>query len=115
MPPLIGLIETATFARDVAAALEEEEISELKLFLANDPEQGALIPGTGGLRKLRWSASGRGKRGGGRVIYYFYDRDAPIFLFRFFVKAAKEDLSPDEKRTLAKVVDEIKVELRRKK
>ncbi len=114
MTSLVSLVETVAFARDIAAALDDDEIDELKIALANDPERGVVIPGTGGARKLRWAASGRGKRGGGRIVYYFYDRSAPVFLFRFFTKATKSDLSADEKVALSKVVEKIKAELKRR-
>lgn len=90
-------------------------VETLKAFVAPNPESGVVVLGTGGVRKLRWSASGRGKRGGGRVIYYYHGNEAPIVLFRFFTKAAKTDLTADEKARLAKVVEGIRSELRRRK
>ena len=111
---MIGLVETAVFAREAESVLNEEELNELKAFIATNPESGVVVPGTGGARKLRWSASGRGKRGGGRVVYYYHSREAPVILFRFFTKAAKTDLTAEEKTALAKVVEGIKKELRKK-
>lgn len=110
MPALITIVELASFARDTINELTEDERDELKNFLGANPESGAVIPGTGGVRKLRWAASGRGKRGGGRVIYYFHDRDMPLFLFKFFVKASKADLTGQEKKDLSNVVRAIVAE-----
>ena len=64
--------ETRLFKKAVEKILDEESQLELYGALAEDPSQGDVIPGTGGLRKLRWKRPGMGKRGGARVIYYFY-------------------------------------------
>lgn len=65
-------VETPVFTRAVTSLLSDEEYRQLQLALLIRPEQGALIRGSGGLRKLRWGAQGRGKRGGVRVIYYWH-------------------------------------------
>jgi hypothetical protein len=70
MPKLISVVELSSFIADTEGELSSSEKAELKLFLAESPETGVLIKGANGVRKLRWAASGRGKRGGGRVIYY---------------------------------------------
>ncbi|MFQ5639293.1 MAG: type II toxin-antitoxin system RelE/ParE family toxin [bacterium] len=62
------------------------------------------MPGTGGVRKLRWSRKGRGKRGGVRVIYFFYDEEMPLFLLTIFGKGEKKNLSKAERNELAKLV-----------
>jgi hypothetical protein len=62
------------------------EHDDLILYVALFPEAGDLIPETGGLRKLRWTAKGKGKRGGSRVIYYFHNLDVPLFLMAIFAK-----------------------------
>ena len=63
------VLETPVFLRKVATLLDEGERSELVVFLGMNPEAGDIIPETGGVRKLRWAAQGRGKRGGVRLIY----------------------------------------------
>lgn len=107
MASLITVVELPSFARSVQGDLSEQEVEELKDYLAENPSAGVVVKGTGGVRKLRWAASGRGKRGGGRVIYYFHDLEMPLYLFRFYTKAAKADLTAREKLELAGVVEEI--------
>jgi len=70
---LLTVVETPAFWREAAATLTEEERAELVWYLAANPEAGEIMSGTGGARKLRWRAQGRGKRGGTRAIYYCHD------------------------------------------
>lgn len=65
------IIETSIFTRQVQTLLSDEEYRHLQIALVFHPEMGAVVPGSGGLRKVRWSIEGRGKRGGVRVIYYW--------------------------------------------
>jgi mRNA-degrading endonuclease RelE of RelBE toxin-antitoxin system len=74
------VVETPFFLRKAASLLDEEARSELLVFLGMNPEAGDVIPEAGGVRKLRWAAPGRGKRGGVRVIYYFHSETFPLFL-----------------------------------
>lgn len=83
------------------------------LFLARYPEAGDIIPDSGGVRKLRWMAKGRGKRGGARVIYYFHDLSMPLVLFTAYAKNRKPDLSASERKELRKLVDGIVEQLKR--
>jgi len=76
----ITVVETEEFLDNVQGVLSEDEHDLLILFFAQQPEVGVPMPGTGGLRKLRWASKGRGKRGGSRVIYYFHNIDVPLFL-----------------------------------
>ena len=98
------LIETSVFTRQVQATLTEEEYRALQLELIARPEAGSIIPGSGGLRKLRWRMSGRGKRGGVRVIYYLQTAAGKIFLLFMYPKNVRSDLSPTELRNLRKFV-----------
>jgi len=82
--------------------------------VAYEPTCGDLIPGTGGLRKLRVGRSGQGKRGGARVIYYFHDDAVPILLLAIYAKNDKSDLSAMEKREFAALVKEIVAQWKRK-
>ena len=67
-------------------------------FIARNAETGDLIPGTGGVRKVRWRRQGTGKRGGVRVIYFYHDPQMPLFLLLVYAKAQREDMTPDEKK-----------------
>jgi len=69
-------------------------------FIASSPEAGDLIPDTGGVRKIRWTRAGSGKRGGTRIVYFYHDMGHPLYLLMVYAKARQEDLSPDQKRTV---------------
>src|SRR5262245_30447728 len=104
----VTVIETPTFLRLADAIWDEGEREELVDYVARNPEIGAVIPGTGGVRKVRWSRAGSGKRGGARVIYFYHHADAPIYLLLAYAKAKREDMTPDEKRAVAGLVTELK-------
>lgn len=91
------VVETPWFLRDAASALTEPERRELVAFLAANPEAGIVMAETGGIRKLRWGAQGRGKRGGVRVIYYYHSQALPLFLLNVFAKNEKASLSKAER------------------
>ena len=74
-------------------------------YLAAHPTAGDLIEGTGGVRKLRWARDGRGKSGGGRVIYYFHSESMPLYLLTMFAKNERANLSKAERNELAGLVD----------
>lgn len=74
--------------------------------LADRPEKESIIPGGGGIRKLRWSGSGRGKRGGTRVIYYWASEHDMILLLYMYSKKGQKDLTPDQLKVLRRVVEE---------
>jgi mRNA-degrading endonuclease RelE of RelBE toxin-antitoxin system len=82
--------------------------------MAQYPEAGDPIRQTGGLRKLRWAAKGRGRRGGSRVIYYFHNLDVPIFLMAIYAKGAQTDLSPTEQKALAGQLRGLKADWKRR-
>ena len=73
--------------------LSDEELALLIDYLAYNPAAGDLIPGAGGVRKLRWGLEGRGKRGGARVIYFYHDADVPLFTLTAYAKNERSDLS----------------------
>jgi hypothetical protein len=91
------VVETPAFIREASASLTEEERLDLITYLAANPDSGDLIPETGGGRKIRWRAQGRGKRGGVRVIYYFYNESVPLFLLNVFAKNERADLTSSER------------------
>jgi len=98
------LIETPIFTRQVLAALSDEEYRALQLHMAARPDAGVVIPGSGGLRKLRWRLPGRGKRGGARVIYYWKSAAGQLFLLFLYPKNVRSDLSATELRVLRQLV-----------
>ncbi|EOL9010322.1 type II toxin-antitoxin system RelE/ParE family toxin [Cronobacter sakazakii] len=93
-------IETEIFTRAVTALLSDDDYQRLQWFLALRPDYGDVIPDTGGLRKVRWLAGGRGKRGGVRIIYFYRPVDDEIRLLLIYRKGIKDDLSPHEKAVL---------------
>lgn len=109
MAKLITVIEFAAFLAQVGKCIGSEERDELIEYLARNPEEGDEIPGTGGLRKLRWAGKGKGKRGGLRVIYYFYNETAPVFLLTVYGKDAQEDLTSEQKIRLTALAKTLKV------
>ncbi len=99
-------IETSIFTRQVTALLPDEEYKRLQEVLLLRPEAGDLIPGSGGLRKLRWRIAGKGKRGGVRLIYYWDVPDDSFFMLAVYKKSQKEDLSKQELAILRRLVEE---------
>lgn len=102
--PMI-FIETPVFTADVTAMLPDDSYTQLQLALAARPMSGDLIPGTGGLRKIRWALPGQGKRGGARVIYYWRVSQSQILMLAIYGKNAKDDLTTAEKRLLQRIVE----------
>lgn len=109
------VVETSSFSRHAATLWSDFEIEELKLYLAMHPQSGQEIPATGGLRKLRWGRAGIGKQGGARVIYYFYDESAPVFLLGAYGKGRQADLSPSDKAALTKAAAFLKASIKERK
>ena len=87
------IIETSVFTRRVTVLLSDDEYRELQATLVERPKAGPVIPGSGGIRKLRWSASGRGKRGGARVIYYWATEQDHLLMLFIYAKNESEDLT----------------------
>ena len=100
--------ETPTFARQADKLFSEDEKRAVIDFLAENPLAGDEIPGTGGVRKLRFGALGRGRRGGARIIYYFLDETMPIYALLAYAKSARTDLSPDQNRAVSALVAALK-------
>jgi hypothetical protein len=98
VPRLIEVVETEAFLRSVRDVLDEDGRAALIDYLARNPLVGDVVPNSGGVRKLRWAAKGKGKRGGARVIYVFFTEHKPLYLMYGYAKNAKADLSSEEKR-----------------
>jgi hypothetical protein len=104
----ITVAETHVFRRQAEKIWDEAELAVLVDHLALNPEVGDVIPGTGGVRKLRWRKAGVGKRGGIRVIYFYYRPDCPLYLLLAYAKAQATDLGADEKKAVAAFASMIK-------
>ncbi|MEW6611479.1 MAG: type II toxin-antitoxin system RelE/ParE family toxin [Pseudomonadota bacterium] len=102
---MIEFIESPLFSRLVDAYLSDEEFAALQWELVTHPEAGDLIPQSGGLRKLRWAAKGRGKRGGYRVIYYWRSRQGQIWLLTIYAKNEAENIPAHVLRTIKEALD----------
>lgn len=100
--------ETPIFSRRAEALLSAKEHFELVTLLAADPKAGDVIKGTGGIRKLRFRAAGRGKSGGVRVIYYYLDESMPVLAILLYAKNERETLSADQLKMVASIAARIK-------
>jgi hypothetical protein len=92
----ISVVETPEFLSATRKLMNDEERTLLVEYLAYNPTSGDLIPGTGGVRKLRWGLEGRGKRGGARVIYFHHSAGMPLFALTAFAKNERADLSQQD-------------------
>lgn len=101
----LEFIEAPLFTKKIHEYLDDEEFSALQWRLVSEPEAGVLIPETGGVRKLRWGAKGKGKRGGIRVIYYFKSNEGEIWLLTVYAKNEVEDISRAVLRKLREEID----------
>lgn len=97
------VVETPTYLRAAEAIYSAADREEIVRTIADDPEAGDLMAGTGGYRKLRFARPGMGKRGGARVVYLYGGEDFPIFLITVYAKAEKGNLSKAEQNALAKM------------
>lgn len=99
-------IETPVFTRTVRVLVPDDDYRALQMALMLRPEQGAVIRGSGGLRKIRWGGSGSGNRGGVRVIYYWDDGRETFYMLLAYAKSDQDDLTPSQLRTLSRLVRE---------
>jgi mRNA-degrading endonuclease RelE of RelBE toxin-antitoxin system len=100
------IIETSVFTKLVLSQMSDEEYRQLQIMLCVLPDTGDLIPGSGGLRKVRWGHQGKGKKGGLRVIYYWVKEPGKILMLYLYKKNKQSDLTPNQLKTLKQVVEE---------
>ena len=100
------IIETSVFTRQVQKLLNDEAYRELQIALAERPDMGVVMMGSGGLRKVRWAAQGRGKRGGVRVIYYWAVEQDRLLMLLMYPKSERDDLTREQLKLLRKIVEE---------
>lgn len=99
-------VETSLFTTALARYLSDEEYREFQAHLMAHPDAGALIRGSGGIRKVRWGAGGRGKSGGVRVIYYWAVAAAHIYLLTIYAKSERSDI---DKATLRRIAGKLEL------
>ena len=100
-------IEAPAFTRYFSSYLNDDEYRELQNRLATGPELGGIMPGTGGFRKLRWAdpRRGKGRRGGLRVIYYYFPGEQQIWLMTLYDKDEASDLTPKQRQALQNAIE----------
>lgn len=102
------VVEMPEFIKQSGSCMDEESKKSFIDYIAEHPLQGDLIVGTGGVRKIRWTGDrNQGKRGGVRVIYYYYDQSIPIFLLTVYGKNQKDNLSQEEKNLVKSIISNI--------
>jgi len=101
----MAIQETPEFAKEADRILGRVQHDELLTFLGMNPTAGVVVPGTGGLRKVRWAIPGRGKRGGARVIYYFHNESVPLLALDLYAKNEQEEITADQKKRFRLIVD----------
>lgn len=104
MNKLVTIVETIPYAADAKNLLREEQRQDIAVMIAENPECGELMVGTGGCRKVRFAGQGKGKSGGFRIVYVYCGDLMPTFLFALFTKGQKSNLTRGERNVLAKVV-----------
>ena len=101
---------TRTYERAVRKLLSEDDRRDMEAAIVAVPDAAPVIRGTGGIRKLRWAGSGRGKRGGVRAIYFWHAGPAAVYMLAAYAKADRDDLTAADRKVLARLVAAIKRE-----
>lgn len=114
MPRLHAVVETPEFLSGAKRVLNDSERVALIDFLAQNPTAGDLMQGTGGARKVRWAAKGKGKSGGARVITFYAGPDLPVFLMAVFGKGEQANISKSERNELRQILGELAAAYRRR-
>jgi hypothetical protein len=106
------ILETSIFTKKISVLLDDEEYRTLQNFLVEIPTAGNIIQGSGGIRKIRWGAIGRGKRGGARIIYYWASQQDQIFMLYAYAKNERNDLTKEQ---LSQIRDIVSAEFKNEK
>lgn len=106
---MFTFIELPTFTRYAADYFSEIELTELQVALSMNPNQGDVVPGTRGVRKVRWARAGMGKRGGVRVLYYVQDTLGRIWLLIVYAKSARENIAASTLNALREIADHAEI------
>ncbi len=99
------IVETSIFTRLINDLIDDDSYRMLQLELLTNPEEGSVIPGSGGLRKIRWKLEGHGKRAGIRVIYYWAVSRGKIVMLYVFPKNVRDDLSKEQLKILRQMIE----------
>ncbi len=110
---MIRLFVTTTYERAIRKLLSEAKRKEMEAAVLANPRRAPVISGTGGIRKLRWTGSGRGKRGGIRTIYFYHAGPEAVYMLTAYAKADRDDLTPEDRKALSRLVATIKKEGKR--
>ena len=106
--PLIKIVRTHRYAKDIKKLkASAEDVDAMERMIAADPLAGALIQGLKGVRKVRFRIGNRGKSSGGRAVYYVMMSDDTVLMITAYAKAEKEDLSPDDRKAILRVLEEL--------
>ena len=89
---MFEFIETPFFTKALSHYLEDDDYAKLQIYLTEQPEAGAIVPSSGGVRKLRWGSEGRGKRGGLRIIYYLRSARGELWMLTIYGKNVRENV-----------------------
>ena len=111
----ISVVETPEFLSATRKLISDEERVLLVDYLAYNPTSGDIVPGTGGMRKLRWGLEGRGKRGGARVIYFHHNAEMPLFALAAFAKNERADLSQKDRNEFRQLTTRLIEAFKRRK
>jgi mRNA-degrading endonuclease RelE of RelBE toxin-antitoxin system len=108
----VAVRESPGFSAWAEAHWAQTEYAAFVDYIALSPTAGAIVPGTGGVRKVRWQMQGRGKRGGARVIYYYHDDSLPIFLITAYAKSETKNVTEKQKTQMRVLTTQLKAEAR---
>jgi mRNA-degrading endonuclease RelE of RelBE toxin-antitoxin system len=105
---MITIVELPSFLKAVKKLFSEDDKKKLYTSLANNPEQGDIIQGTSGVRKMRFALGNKGKSGGSRVIYYYHISESEILMLTAYAKNVQEDLTQEQKNAMRDFIKQLK-------